>query len=179
VAGAKCSKAKRAPESDKSTGAPAPPTANTLPPELADHPDYQVMHELGRGGMGVIYLAHNRLTGRDEVLKVVSAQLVERPGVRHRFLREIQSAAKLNHKNIVTAYSAMRFGKSIVLTMEYSQSPLAGKHVGILSGQVVAVADDLDELIERLRQLEAEPRQSLCLEFGLDYAQVQEIWGLS
>jgi hypothetical protein len=58
------------------------------------------------------------------------------------------------------------------------QSPLAGKFVGISSGRVVAVADDLDELVQRLHQLEGDPRQSLCLEVGLDYDQVQEIWGL-
>jgi hypothetical protein len=58
------------------------------------------------------------------------------------------------------------------------QSPLAGKFVGILIGQIAAVADDLDELVARLRQAEADPRQSLCFEVGLDYGKVQEIWGL-
>jgi serine/threonine protein kinase len=92
---------------------------DTLPPELADHPDYEVVRELGRGGMGVVYLVRNKLMGRLEVLKVVGGHLVERPGVRDRFLREVQSAAKLQHKNIVTAYAAMRMGASIVLAMEY------------------------------------------------------------
>ena len=69
--------------------------------------------------MGVVYLAKNRLMGRLEVLKVVGRHLVERPGVLDRFLREIQSAAKLQHANIVTAYSAMRLGQSLVLAMEY------------------------------------------------------------
>ncbi len=69
--------------------------------------------------MGVVYLARNKLMGRLEVLKVVGGQLVERPGVRDRFLREVQSAAKLQHKNIVTAYSATRLGESIVLAMEF------------------------------------------------------------
>lgn len=55
------------------------------------------------------------------------------------------------------------------------QSPLAGKFVGILSGQVIAVADDLDGVVQCLRQVEADPRESLCLEVGLDYGQVQEI----
>ena len=90
-----------------------------MPPGLADHPDYEIIRELGRGGMGVVYLARNKLMGRLEVLKVVGGHLVERPGVRDRFLREVQSAAKLQHKNIVTAYSAMRLGESIVLAMEY------------------------------------------------------------
>ena len=96
-----------------------PPPVDTLPPELVDHPNYEIVRELGRGGMGVVYLARNKLMGRLEVLKVVGGHLVERPGVRDRFLREVQSAAKLHHKNIVAAYSAMRLGESIVLAMEY------------------------------------------------------------
>jgi hypothetical protein len=90
-----------------------------LPPGLADHPDYQVVRELGRGGMGVVYLARNRLMGRDEVLKVMSREIIEKPGVLDRFLREIRAVARLQHPNIVAAYSAFRLGESIVLAMEY------------------------------------------------------------
>ncbi len=97
-----------------------PPRAvDTLPPDLVDHPDYEIVRELGRGGMGVVYLANNRLMGRPEVLKFVGRHLIERPGVADRFLREIRSAAKLQHPNIVAAYSAMRLGSSLVLAMEY------------------------------------------------------------
>ena len=67
-----------------------PPPADTLPPGLADHPDYEIIRELGRGGMGVVYLAQNTLMGRMEVLKVVGGHLVSRPGVLDRFLREIR-----------------------------------------------------------------------------------------
>jgi Family of unknown function (DUF5678) len=58
------------------------------------------------------------------------------------------------------------------------QSPFAGKFVGIINGQVVAVADDLDELVQHLQQIETDPRQTFCLEVGLDYNQVQDIWGV-
>ena len=58
-----------------------PPPADTLPPELVDHPDWEIIRELGRGGMGVVYLANNKLMGRHEVLKVVGRHLIERPGV--------------------------------------------------------------------------------------------------
>ncbi len=75
-----------------------------LPPGLSDHPDYRVIRELGRGGMGVVYLAHNQLMGRDEVLKVMGRHIIEKPGVLERFLREIRAVARLRHPNIVTAY---------------------------------------------------------------------------
>ena len=69
--------------------------------------------------MGVVYLAQNTLMGRMEVLKVVGGHLVSRPAILERFLREIRSAARLHHTNIVTAYSALRLGESLVLAMEY------------------------------------------------------------
>jgi Putative zinc-finger len=65
---------------DGGASSPSPPPASTLPPGLAEHPDYQILRELGRGGMGVVYLSHNRLMGRDEVLKVVGKHLIERSG---------------------------------------------------------------------------------------------------
>jgi serine/threonine protein kinase len=97
----------------------APPPTATLPPCLVDHADYEIKRELGRGGMGVVYLAHNRLMGRDEVLKVMARHIMERPGVLERFLREIRAVAKLRHSNIVTAYHATRLGDSVVFAMEY------------------------------------------------------------
>ena len=97
----------------------APPPADTMPPGLADHPDYEVIKELGRGGMGVVYLAHNRLMGRNEVLKVMSRHIMERPGLLARFQAEIRAVARLQHPNIVTAYSAFRLGESIIFAMEY------------------------------------------------------------
>jgi serine/threonine protein kinase len=98
---------------------PPPGLARALPVELAEHPDYEIVRELGRGGMGVAYLAHNRLMGRDEVLKVIGPQLVERPEMLDRFVREIRAVSRLQHPAIVTAYSAFRCGQSIVFVMEH------------------------------------------------------------
>ena len=100
-------------------GSPGPPLASTLPPAIADHPNYEILRELGRGGMGVVYLAQNKLLGRTEVLKVVSGHLLNRDGVLDRFQIEIRNAARLHHPNIVTAYSAFRIGESLVLAMEF------------------------------------------------------------
>ncbi|HEX3450929.1 MAG TPA: protein kinase [Isosphaeraceae bacterium] len=93
--------------------------ADTIPGGLVNHPDYEVIRELGQGGMGTVYLAKNRLMGRLEVLKVVSSHLIKRRGVMDRFLSEIRNAARLHHSNIVTAYSASRLGESIIFAMEY------------------------------------------------------------
>jgi hypothetical protein len=58
------------------------------------------------------------------------------------------------------------------------RSPFAGKFVGIVNGQILAVAGDLDELVHRLSQVQADLRQALCLEAGIDYDKVQQIWAL-
>jgi serine/threonine protein kinase len=110
--------------------APAPPPValpiSAIFPELRDHPQYEVQRELGRGGMGVVYLARNKLMDRLEVLKVVGKQLLGQPGAAERFLREIRSAARLNHPNIVTAHSAFQAGELLVFAMEY----VAGENLG-------------------------------------------------
>jgi len=106
---------------------PSADPVGSIPQDLADHPDYEILGELGRGGMGVVYLAQNKLMARKEVLKVVSRELMDRRGVLDRFLREIRSAAQLHHPNIVGAYSAFRAGQSIVFAMEYVEGQdLAG-----------------------------------------------------
>ncbi len=90
-----------------------------LPPELANNPQYEILCELGRGGMGVVYLARNKLMDRLEVLKVVNKALLDRPGAVERFVREIRAAARLNHANVVAAYSVLQSGEVLAFAMEY------------------------------------------------------------
>jgi serine/threonine protein kinase len=115
-------------------------TADSLPPGLATHPDYELKRELGRGGMGVVYLAHNRMMGRDEVLKVMGQHLVDFPGVLDRFLREIRAVARLRHPNIVTAYHATRLGQSVMFAMEYVEGDDLSRLVEIKGPMPVAHA---------------------------------------
>ena len=95
------------------------PDVGDLPPELIDHPQYAVEREIGRGGMGIVYLVKHKLTGRQEALKVLMPNLVERDDVRIRFMREIQSAASLDHPNICRTLNAFNDGKVLGLVMEY------------------------------------------------------------
>jgi serine/threonine protein kinase len=90
-----------------------------LPLELADNPQYEVLGTLGQGGMGVVYLARHKLSGRQEVLKVMNKEVLSRPGAKDRFLREIQTAAQLDHPNVVKMYTALELGPLLVLVMQY------------------------------------------------------------
>jgi ubiquinone biosynthesis protein UbiJ len=58
------------------------------------------------------------------------------------------------------------------------QSPYVNKFVGIANGQVVVVADDLDTMSRRLRQIEPDPRKTFGVEASRDYDEVVEIWEL-
>ena len=71
---------------------------------------YDVFHEIGRGGMGVVYLGHDPFTGRDVALKVALPESLQdaRGGARYRklFFNEAKVAGKLRHANIVGVYDA-------------------------------------------------------------------------
>jgi hypothetical protein len=57
-------------------------------------------------------------------------------------------------------------------------SPYKGKLVGIADGRVVAVDDNLDVVVRDLRRAEADPRKMFCVEAGVDYDEVRDVWGI-
>jgi tetratricopeptide (TPR) repeat protein/tRNA A-37 threonylcarbamoyl transferase component Bud32 len=71
---------------------------------------FQILHELGRGGFGIVFLAHDPRLGRDVALKVPRAQTLADPGLRGRFEREARAAATLDHPNIVPVYEVFEDG---------------------------------------------------------------------
>ena len=79
---------------------------------------YRIEAELGRGGMGVVYRAHDILLDRDVAVKVLSATALSDEG-RVRLLREAQAAAKLNHPNIVSVYDVSEANHQSFIVMEY------------------------------------------------------------
>jgi eukaryotic-like serine/threonine-protein kinase len=65
---------------------------------------YDVVRPLGSGGMGEVYLAHDRVLGRDVALKVLRKQYAGDDEFAERFKREAMSVASLSHPNIVQVY---------------------------------------------------------------------------
>jgi serine/threonine protein kinase/formylglycine-generating enzyme required for sulfatase activity len=100
-----------------------------VPSALAAFPDYEIVRELGHGGMGTVYLARNRIMDRLEVLKVINKVLMGRPEAQDRFQQEIRAAAKLSHPNIVGAYSVLQPGDLLVFAMEYVRGQDLGRVV--------------------------------------------------
>ncbi|MDB4887017.1 MAG: protein kinase, partial [Gemmatimonadetes bacterium] len=88
--------------------------------------EYSIERELGRGGMGIVYLARDVQLDRDVAIKVLPMQLARDPESRERFLREARTAAGLSHPHIVPIHRVGEAGGYVFFVMSY----VAGETLG-------------------------------------------------
>jgi serine/threonine-protein kinase len=80
--------------------------------------DYEIVEELGRGGMGIVYKARHLRMDRLVALKLIDRRHLSDPEAVSRFYLEVQAAAKLHHPNVVIAYDAGQVGRMHFFAME-------------------------------------------------------------
>ncbi len=119
---------------------PPPQDSVTLPEtspettigERPSLPGYEVVRELGRGGMGIVYAATHGVMGRRVAIKVIHPEFSSNPVAVERFHREVLAAARLSHPNIVTAFDAGEDGGRSFLVMEHIDGETLGDRLSRL-----------------------------------------------
>ncbi|MCI0463858.1 MAG: protein kinase [Gemmataceae bacterium] len=104
---------------------PANGQPTTADPQLPTVPGYEVLGELGRGGMGVVYWVWQSRLNRAAALKVLLADAHAGPEARARFRTEAEAVARLQHPNIVQVYDVGEQAGRPYLLLEYVPSPRA------------------------------------------------------
>jgi serine/threonine protein kinase len=107
---------------------------------------YIVRRELGRGGMGIVYLADDTRLSRRVALKAIAPELGRDPRQRERLRHEARAAAALSHPGIATVYALEEIGDSLYLAYEFVPGePLRGllKSGPVPIGQVVTIGAQL------------------------------------
>ncbi len=100
---------------------PDPPIAKgrVMPEPHQQVGDYEVIRELGHGGMGQVYLVRNVISDRIEAMKVLLPDLAQQGDLANRFMREIKVLASLEHPNIAQLRTAFTAQNQLVMIMEY------------------------------------------------------------
>jgi tRNA A-37 threonylcarbamoyl transferase component Bud32 len=135
-------------------------TGRTTAQRLAEHESrYELLEQIGRGGMGVVYRARDKRLGREVALKRLPENLRDHPAAVQLFLREARAAAALNHPNIVTVHDADQEADTFFITME------------LLEG------DPLHVILRRAGRLSARDTARLGVQIcaGLEYAHERRI----
>ncbi|HKJ00954.1 MAG TPA: DUF6081 family protein [Longimicrobiales bacterium] len=90
---------------------------------------YPIERELGRGGMGIVFLAREVALDRLVALKLLPPRLAAQTGVKERFLTEARTAARLSHPNIVQIYSVDEVDDFVFLAMAYVDGGTHGDRI--------------------------------------------------
>jgi serine/threonine-protein kinase len=99
---------------------------------------YTIERELGRGGMGAVYLAADEKLGERVALKIINASMAIDPGAADRFRREVAAARKVTHPNIIRIHDLVEDNGMLLLSMEQVQ----GETLATLLGRAGALRLD-------------------------------------
>lgn len=98
---------------------------------------YEIIRLLGQGGMGTVYLAHDRELDRKVALKVIRADMAANPESLRRFKQELLLARQITHRNVIRIFDLARAENIEFITMDYVEG------------------EDLHRMLRRKKKLEA------------------------
>jgi len=112
--------------------APPSPSAdgNSVDPRIGEtFGKYKIIRLLGRGGMGAVYEGEDAALRRKVAVKFLPDELVNKPEVIERFMREAQVAGGLNHPNIIAVYDAGKDDRGCYMVMELLNAKSASSRI--------------------------------------------------
>lgn len=116
---------------------------------------YEVERVIGEGGMGAVFAAMHKLTGRRVALKWMLPELARDADAVQRFMREAQAAGRINHPNVVDVYDVGQHDDSFFLVMEFLQGePLTAA----LDRRDLSIGEVIDLLLPAMRGVAAAHR---------------------
>jgi len=90
---------------------------------------YSLERELGRGGMGIVFLAREVALDRMVALKLLPPEMAAKPGLKERFLREARTSAGLSHPNIVPIYAVDEVDGFVFFVMAFVDGRTLGDRI--------------------------------------------------
>lgn len=121
--------------------------------------NYEILDKLGVGGMGAVYKARHRRMKRIVALKVLNKSIAQTAAFNHRFQREVEAIAKLQHPNVVMAFDADEADEGPFLIMEFVDGRDLAAEVG--DNGPLSVADAVSCILQAARGLECANSQGI------------------
>jgi len=112
--------------------------------------DYEILGEIGSGGMGRVYRVRNVISERIEAMKVLLPDLAGRQDLAARFIREIKVLATLNHPHIALLRTALTAGNQLVMVMEFIEGQSLSQRLTYGPIPMTDALDYMDQALDAL-----------------------------
>jgi eukaryotic-like serine/threonine-protein kinase len=110
---------------------------------------FELIEELGAGGMGIVYRAYDKQVGEEIALKILHPEIALDERTVDRFRSEIRLARRISHRNVCRMHELHEDGKTLFITMEYvSGQDLKGlirETKGLMAGKAISIAKQVAE----------------------------------
>jgi eukaryotic-like serine/threonine-protein kinase len=120
---------------------------------------YEILEEIGRGAMGVVFKGRDPLIGRAVAVKTITSGVAESGDMLERFYREARAAGGLQHPNIVTIYEMAESGGAPFIAMEYLEGESLEKLIARKPS--LALSTKLDYVVQACRALDFAHRRGV------------------